>query len=89
MYVGAENDAIANLPLHACGFGARVVTRLTMGWEGRWDTILIENFFTSPMLYEDLLQRKFYAIGTARQGRVGFPLSLDVGDKGVRGTLKV
>jgi hypothetical protein len=41
------------------------------------------------MLYEDLLRRKFYAVGTARQGRVGFPSSLNVGDKGVRGTLKV
>jgi hypothetical protein len=29
VYVGAENNAIANLPLHACSSGARVVTRLT------------------------------------------------------------
>jgi hypothetical protein len=41
------------------------------------------------MLFEDLLRRKFYAVGTARQGRVGFPSSLDIMDKGARGTLEV
>jgi hypothetical protein len=34
VYAGTENKAMTNLPQHACGSGAGVVTRLTMGWEG-------------------------------------------------------
>jgi hypothetical protein len=89
VYVGAENEKLQNLPVHACGSGAGVVTRLTEGWEGKWHTIVMDNFFTSPMLFQNLLERKFYAIGTARQGRIGFPSSLDLLEKGTRGTLEV
>jgi hypothetical protein len=72
-----------------CGAGAGVVSRLTKGWEGKWHTIVMDNFFTSPMLFEDLLQRQFYAIGTARHGRIGFPSSLNVLEKERRGTLQI
>jgi hypothetical protein len=89
VYVGAENEKIQNLPVHACGSGAGVVTRLTEGWEGKWHTIVMDNFFTSPMLFENLFNRQFYAIGIARQGRIGFPSSLDLPEKGTRGALEV
>jgi hypothetical protein len=89
VYVGAENERLQKLPLHACGSGAGVVTRLTQGWKEKWHTLVMDNFFTSPMLFEDLWHRKFYAIGTARQGRIGFPSSLDVPVKGKRGTLEI
>jgi hypothetical protein len=89
VYVGAQNEKLQKLPLHACGSGASVVSRLTNGWEGKWHTIVMDNFFTSPMLFQDLLERKFYTIGTARQGRIGFPASLDIPDKGVTGTLEI
>ena len=35
VYVGTKNEAVTNLPQHACGSSAGVVTKLTMGWEGR------------------------------------------------------
>ena len=89
VYVGAANEAIAGLPQHACGAGAGVVTRLTNGWEGQWYTVVMDNYFTSPMLFEDLLRRGFYAVGTARQGRVGFPTSLKVPEKTPRGSLEI
>jgi hypothetical protein len=41
------------------------------------------------MLFENLLQRKFYAIGIARQGQIDFPSSLDLVEKGTRGALEV
>jgi hypothetical protein len=89
VYVGAKNEKLQKLLVHACGSGAGIVSRLTNGWEGKWHTIVMDNFFISPMFFHDLLERKFYAIGTARQGRIGFPTSLDIPDKGVRGTLEI
>jgi hypothetical protein len=88
VYVGADNEKLLNLPQHACRSGAGVVGRLTKGWEGKWHTIVMDNF-TSPMLFEDLLNREFYAFGTARQGRIGFPSSLNVLEKEKNGTLQV
>jgi hypothetical protein len=64
----------------ALGSGYGVVMRLTEG---------LENFFTSPRLFEDMLQRGFYCVGTACQNRKGFPRSLNYGNKQLRGTLHV
>lgn len=89
VYVGSANEAIQGLPQHACGSGAGVVTRLTSGWENMWHTVVMDNFFSSPMLFEDLRKRGFYAIGTIRQGRIGYPSSLNFPTKGVRGSLEV
>ena len=66
-----------------------VISRLTQGWKGMNFTIVTDNFFTSPMLFEDLLKKGFYAVGTARQGRVGFPSNLHLLEKGTRGTLEI
>ena len=63
--MGADNEKLQNLPVHACGLGTGVVTRLTNGWEGKWYMIVMDNFFISSMLFENLLNMKFYAIGTA------------------------
>jgi hypothetical protein len=52
-------------------------------------TAVTENYFTSPMLFEDLLQRGFYVVGTARQGRIGFPTILHLPEKGTRGSLQI
>jgi hypothetical protein len=60
-----------------------------MGWEGMNYTVVTDNYFTSPMLYEDLLRRGFYAVGIARQGRVGFPTSLHLPEKGTCGSLQI
>lgn len=87
--VDAANEALANLPQHACGIGARVVTRLLAGWENCWHTVVIDNFFTSPMFFEDMMKQGFYGIGTARQGRVDFLTSLNLPKKGTRSTLEI
>ena len=89
VYVGVPNEANQGLPQHACGAGAGVVTRLTRGWENMWYTIVMDNYFISPMLFEDLLSRVFCAIGTTKPGRVGFPTSLNVPEKTVRGSLEI
>jgi hypothetical protein len=65
VYVGAANEEAQGLEVHDCGAGAGVVTRLTRGWEGHNYTVVTDNYFTSPMLYEDLLRRGFYVVGTA------------------------
>jgi hypothetical protein len=52
--------------VHDCSAGVGVVTRLTQGWEHQNYTVVTDNYFTSSMLFEDLLRRGFYAVGTAR-----------------------
>jgi hypothetical protein len=64
--VGAANELAQGLEVHECGAGAGVVSRLIRGWESMNFTIITDNFFTSPMLFEDLLNMGFYAMGTAR-----------------------
>jgi hypothetical protein len=89
VYVGAVNEVAQRLEVHDCGAGASVVTRLMRGWEDMHYTIVTDNYFTSPMLYEDLLRRRFYIVGTAYQGRVNFPTSLHLPEKGNRGSLQI
>lgn len=89
VYVGTANEVLTGLPQHACGSGAGVVSRLTTGWEHMWYTVVMDNFFSSPMLFEDLLTRGFYAVGTIRSLRTGFPTSLSLPTNGVRGALEV
>ena len=64
VYVGSANESIEGLESHIFGSVAGVVARWTMRWEGSWHTIVMDNFFTSPLLFEDLLCKGFYAIGT-------------------------
>ena len=64
VYVEACNEAILHLLVHACGSGARVVTSLTSGMEHNHYTVVMDNFFTGPLLFDNLLKRGFYAIGT-------------------------
>jgi hypothetical protein len=69
--------------------GVGVVTRLTTGWEKKWYTVVMDNFSSSPMLFQDLLSRGFYACRTIRQGRIGYPSSLNIQGKGVWEALEV
>lgn len=71
VYIGATNEAILVLPQHTCGSKVGEVSQFTSGWEHLHHTVIMENFFFSPMLFEDLLTRGFYVVGTIRKGRVG------------------
>ena len=90
VYVGAANEVIVALPSHACGSRVGVVARLTQGWKNRNHTVVMDNFFSSPMLFNDLLTRGFYAVGTIWQSKLGYPFGLNVPAKDVqRRTLQI
>ena len=55
VYIGSTNECIQGLSSHACDSGAGVVTRLTCGWENKWYTVVMDNYFTLPLLFDDLL----------------------------------
>ena len=61
--------------------GQGVVLRLCKNLYYQNHTCIFDNFFTSPKLLESLLQRGIYSVGTVRQGRRGFPTSLNCGNK--------
>ena len=83
------NESIQGLSTYACGSEAGVVTRLTNSREGKWYTIVMDNFFTLPLLFEDLLRRGFYTTSTPRQKQIGFPTNLKILEKGTRGAIYV
>lgn len=84
------NEIRSGLLQHKDGSGAGVVCRLTKDLEGMWYTIAMDNFFRGPTLFDDLLGQGFYAVGTVRKHRRGFPSSLKLPSKGgERGTLHV
>ena len=89
VYIGVANESIQGLPSYSCRSGVGVVTRLTTGWKGMWYTVVMDNFFTFPLLFEDMLYRGFYATGTTLQKRVEFPSNLKIPNKRSRGSLHV
>ena len=58
------------------GLGGSVVKTLTRPLVGKHHHIFMDNFFTSPTLFMDLLQDDIYACGTVRSNRRGFPRDL-------------
>ena len=78
VYIDSTNEYIQRLPSHAFKSGADIVTQLTRGWKNKLYTIVMDNFFTSPMLFEDLLSRGFYVTSTVRQKRIKFPTTLKI-----------
>lgn len=55
------------------GLGSRVVKDLTRNIQGNHHVIYMDNFFSSPELYEYLLERDTYCCGTVRMNRRGMP----------------
>ena len=60
------------------GLGGSVVKQLTRPLVGKFHHVFMDNFFTSPTLFNCLLQDGIYACGTARMNRKGFPQDLKV-----------
>lgn len=81
-YVGASGT-------REVGQGERVVCDLTVGLDGVGHTVVCDNFFTAPKLFEDLYRRGIWATGTVRENRIGLPTSILGHQKGdqPRGTL--
>lgn len=52
------------------------VLRAVQGLEHRGHVIITDNYFTSPKLFLELMARGFWATGTVRKTRKGFPDSL-------------
>ena len=65
VYIGKTNEAILKLLKQVCSFVVAVVFCLIVVSE---HTSAIGNFFTLPMLFEDLKSRVFYVVGIARHG---------------------
>lgn len=55
------------------GLGARVVLDLCEGLEHKNHVVYMDNFFSSNILYEQLLEKNIYACGTVRFNRKYLP----------------
>ena len=71
IYTGRDANADADVPL-----STRVVRQLVEGYENVHHQLYVDNFYTSPALFQWLLDRGIYACGTVRKGRVGFPRAI-------------
>jgi len=90
VYVGALLEHRApHIAFQPMGMGATVVTRLTAGMEGMFYRVAMDNFFSSVKLFNNLLGRGFYTIGTTCQVRQGFPISLNSARHESRGALQI
>lgn len=58
------------------GLGERVVHLLTAGLQNRGHSVCVDNYFTSPCLFDALLRRGIFATGNVKGYRIGFPSSL-------------
>ena len=61
-YVKAWNEMLLEIPKNACRSGAGVVTSSTMGMENNHYTVIMDNFFSSLLLFDDLLKPGFYVV---------------------------
>jgi hypothetical protein len=72
VYVGKDRQRrVQNLTVsHA------TVTELTQKVQGRGHKLYMDNFFTSPRLFQGLAMTKIYCCGTVRPNRKGMPQDL-------------
>nr|XP_039250401.1 piggyBac transposable element-derived protein 4-like isoform X2 [Styela clava] len=73
IYVGREPTAGPET-----GLSSRVVKYLINPFEGLYHRLYVDNFYTSPELFEDLLSKGVFACGTFRSNSVVFPKDLIV-----------
>ena len=62
------------------GLAARVVNELFAPYENKGYHLCVDNFYTSPALFESFYERQIYACGTLRRGRKGFPVDIKIDD---------
>jgi hypothetical protein len=58
------------------GLGSSVVLQLVHSLHHRGHTVVTDNFFTSPSLFERLLRRGIWATGTTKDNSIRFPTEL-------------
>ena len=60
------------------GLAHRVVLELVddVRLQQKGYVVVMDNFYSSPALFHQLVQRGFGAVGTARKGRRGIPLAI-------------
>ena len=58
------------------GLGTRVVKDLTRNISGKKHVVYMDNFFSSPKLYEDLEKDQIYCTGTVRANQQGMPAAV-------------
>ena len=72
VYVGRPSDGVTT----EHGLGPRVVLQLTEPYRHKNHRVFCDNYFTSPALFDELLQHGIYACGTVRTNRREFPSNL-------------
>lgn len=63
-------------PLHPKGLAYDVVMHLLENYYGKGYFVFTDNFYTSPILCKDLIDKKIYLTGTVRKNRKEFPEDL-------------
>ena len=72
IYTGADPSQ----PKHKKGLAYGVVMKLLEPLYGKGYHVYMDNFYTGPVLFKDLLDQKFAASGTCRVTQKEFPKSL-------------
>ena len=70
VYTGAKDDPIKK------GLGYCVVTDLMEQYQGKGHCVFVDNFYTSPELFIDMLSLGTYCAGTIKTSRKDFPVQL-------------
>ena len=74
VYTGADHSS----PKSVHGQAYDVVTNLMTLLLGKGHTVYMDNFYSSPKLFQDLLDKSTLSTGTVRRNRKNFPKNLDM-----------
>ena len=84
VYTGAD----PSIAKSSNGQAYDVVMNLLSSLFGKGHILYTDNFYSSPQLFYDLLQKSVLASGTVRKNRKKFPKNLDIASKLSRGESK-